>query len=172
MSEVLTGEYTIQDYILANRLHMARSKMWYVMMILVILFLLVAISVVIKRPHDVVSWIFIVFFIVYLGYPYTILPLQSRILFNRQKNVHGKIKVRFEPMQIIERGQLGESTYKWLHHYLVTDKMILLYNTPKTFIMLPRRFFRDDNQFNDIKNYLNSFPTGNKTEHAAQVPKQ
>ena len=99
------------------------------------------------------------------------LPLRAKIMFEQQKLIHGNIEMRFEPTGITEKTPLSEGSINWLHHYVITDKMMLLYTNPRMFIMLPRRFFKDDAQLNSIKDYLHNFPTGNKMERETPVVK-
>ena len=162
MKELVSGEYTLEDYILANRLHMARSWVWRIFIIAFALLLVLLLILVIDNPRDIVSWIFIFLILLYVSYPYTILPLRAKALFKQHKLVHGKIEIQFEANQIIEKAPLSEGFINWLHHYLISDKIILLYTTPNTFIMLPRRFFKDDAQVNEVKGFLETFPIGKR----------
>ncbi|MFA5374606.1 MAG: YcxB family protein [Dehalococcoidia bacterium] len=172
MIEVLSGEYTIQDYKLANRLHMTKSKMCQIMRAVWIALFLIFLFLAAIMLTEVVLWLFTVLCLFYILYPYTILPLRIKRLFEQQKLIHGKIEIRFEGNQIKSHSQLTEDSLKWLHHYVITDKMLLIYTTPRTFIMLPRRFFKDDAQFNGIKDYLHNFPMGDKMGRETQAAKQ
>ncbi len=162
MNELVSGEYTVQDYILANRLHLGKMKSYQACRIMGIVLLIPMIFFMIIIPKDVLGWFIIAFCLYFISYPYTVLPLRSKALFKQQKQIHGRVEVRFEGDQIISNGPLTEGSTKWLHHYVISDKIMLLYTTPRTFVMLPRRFFKDDAQFNEVKAFLQTFPTGNK----------
>jgi hypothetical protein len=162
MTGLISGEYTVEDYILANRLHMSKSILWKIIRITFAVLLIPFIFFAIILPKEIFPWLFIVFSLYYISYPYTILPLRAKALFKQQRLAHGQIEVRFEGNQIIEKSPLSEGSINWLHHCLISDKIMLLYTTPKTFIMLPRRFFKDDAQFNEVKGFLETFPTGKR----------
>ena len=154
------GEYTVKDYLLANRLHYFSMRSAKILSLVILIFLILPITAVIEHPDDVVSWGFIVFFLILLGYPYTILPFMAKYYFAKQKQIHGQVKITLSEDRITETSQTGESTFLWLDHYIVSERMILLYNTPKTFSMLPRRFIGDDTEFEYIEQFLDDFPTG------------
>ena len=162
VTQSVSGEYTAQDYVLANRLHVMKDTAWPAFSAILAVFLVGSIVLLIFRPAEVLPWFFIFVCLCYISYPYTILPFRSRSFFNQQTIAQGKIEIRFEPTQIIDKSSSSEGSLDWLHHYLISDKIILLYSTRKTFIMLPRRFFKDDAQFDEVKKFLQTFPTGKR----------
>ena len=162
VTQSVSGEYTAQDYVLANRLHVIKDTAWPAFSVILAVFLVGSIVLLVFRPGEVLPWFFILVCLCYILYPFTILPFRSRSFFNQQQIAQGKIEIRFELTQIIDNSSSEEVSIDWLHHYLISDKIILLYTTRRTFIMLPRRFFKDDAQFNEVKSYLQTFPTGKR----------
>ncbi len=153
-----SGEYTLDDYLLANRLSYGSKRSTKIARILILVLLVFPVLIIIGNPSDVVSWAFIIFLLVMLFYPYTILPVMVKRLFSEQKQLHGQAKIVLDGNRIITTGSTGEATHLWLHHYLEAEQMILLYATPNTFIMLPRRFLLDDSEYEYARQFLKDFP--------------
>ena len=154
----LSGEYTINDYILANRIHIKHDKSWVLTKAIFAFFLVCMVIGIWAKPHDPVNWIFAVLCLVYINYEHTILPSQTKKYFNEQKQLHGKVTIIFEQGKVSEKTIIGDTTFIWLHHIVITPAMLLLYNTPKTFIVTPRKWFSDNNQFEDAVKMLKDFP--------------
>jgi hypothetical protein len=155
------GEYTYEDYLLANRLNYSSMRTTKITRVVLVLLLLVSVALAIVSPIRVLFWFFIVFLVALLGFPYTLMPWMTRRVFERQEQFHGHVKIIFDSDKITSIGADGEATITGLDHYIVSDKMILLYLAPTIFIMLPRRFMGSDAEVEYVQNYLKEFPTDN-----------
>lgn len=157
-----SGQYTLSDYLQANRIHYRRSRLMIAMFVLFLLLAIVNAVQVVTHPTSIAAWVLLAVTIVFLGYPYTLLPIIVRSSYAQQLQMHGRVKITIRPDRITESSATGVSALFWLHHVLVSERTILLYTTPQTFVMLPRRFFKDDRDFEAAKNLLEAFPKGEK----------
>ncbi len=164
-----SGDYTLDDYLFANRLSYKAKRSTKITRILILVLLIFPVVIVIADPLDFVSWAFIVFLLVMLFYPYTIIPIMAKRLFSEQKQLHGKVKIVLDGNKIMTTSLTGEATLLWLHHCLVSEKMILLYGTPNTFIMLPRRFISDDSEIEYILQFMKNFPMHKATSQGVKT---
>jgi len=148
--EEIKGEYTVRDYLIANRLHMARSPyfrlsriIWYVLFFLSLLATLTS-------PSDFILWVLLVLSLFNITYPYLILPHWVKRYFKIQKQMHGEITISFDSDEgtISSKSETGEGKTRWIFKYLSNVEILLLFDTPLTFMMVPRRFCRDEEQFN------------------------
>ncbi|MDD5094341.1 MAG: hypothetical protein PHV74_08195 [Dehalococcoidia bacterium] len=152
------GQYTYDDYLFANRLNYRSSRTTKITRGALFLLFVVAIFVVISSPDNILSWFFIAILVVLLGFPYTILPTLTRRAFAQQGQLHSQVRFVFDSGKIISTTSAGEATLTGLHRYMISDRMILLYIAPNTFIMLPRRFLGSDSEMEYVGNFLKGFP--------------
>lgn len=78
---------------------------------------------------------------------YTLLPLRAKYYFNKQKQLQVDATISFDNDFICEKSSIQELKLKNVERYLLCKEMLLIYNTPKTFIMVPKRFCKDEQQF-------------------------
>ncbi len=157
---IISGEYTSQDYFQANRIHLNQYKLWIIARVLLALSIPFYVMIVIVAPREVLSWIMLAIPVLFLSLPYTILPLYWRRIFKNLKQAHGIITVTFDEGVIIESSKVHNLEVRWLDHYVVKKQMLLLYTHTSAMIMLPLRFFHDDNEYDRVIAFLQGFPSG------------
>jgi len=156
----ICGEYTKDDYLLANRTTLKKTNAFLIPMIAWVSLTIIMILGILRTPFDLIHWMFFIICLVYLNYSSTILPIMVNKYFKEQKQIHGKVTINFDSDKILSRSPVDEHILKWLHHITITEKMILLYNTPKTFIMVPRGWFGNTEQYEATVLLLKNFPAG------------
>ena len=150
--EEIRGEYTIADYLSANRLHLKKNPL-YKWQIIVFSFLSFGyILLIFVNPFNVVLWIFLCFCLLVSTHSFTILPRVIKHYYKIQKQMHGETIISIDSDCICQKSERHESTLRWIFRYLSSDNMLLVYNTPKTFMMIPKRFCKDEDQFNRVAN--------------------
>ncbi|MBN2099568.1 MAG: YcxB family protein [Dehalococcoidia bacterium] len=155
-----SGQYTLSDYLLANRMHLFSSRTTKFVIVFILLLMALPVLGLIGNPTDVFAWGLILSGLVIIAYPYTVLPIAGRIMYAQQPQIRGQVRILIGPDRIVDASATGSATHLWLHHILVSQRMILLFETPRTFIMLPRRFFKDEDDLQAAKSLLEGFPTG------------
>jgi hypothetical protein len=153
-----SGQYTYTEFLRANRMHLSSRRSMKIMRVVMVFLLVVATLIAVVDPREVINWVILVAVLAWLSYPYTVLPITAKRSWAEQKQGHGPIKIVLARDRIISTSYTGDSTTLWLHHYLVSDQMILLFETPKTFIMLPRRFARNESDYQYVQEFLTAFP--------------
>lgn len=146
----IKGEYTVRDYLIANRLHMARSPYFRLSRIICYVMVFLLLLAALTGPSDFILWVFLTLFSFIITYPYLILPHRVKRYFKIQKQMHGEITISFDSDEgtISSKSETGEGKTRWIFKYLSNAEILLLFNTPLTFMMVPRRFCRDEEQFN------------------------
>jgi len=147
----LKFEYEFSDYLQANRFHLYRQLGYWYGLIVVGLFDICIGILVYLRPSDTVLWLLLIFFLAFPLYSHLSLPIRARKLFKRQKQLHGLLEFELKSNQLSSKNPVTQQIHKWFLKAEFNDKFILLFNTPATFIILPRRVFLDDQQY---KNWI------------------
>lgn len=149
--EVLEYELTVRDYITANRAHFFHGAQgWFLMAIGVILVLMSGAGLLLQ-PRDPVLLFGLVFGVPAAFYPFTIMPYTTRRLYRMQRQMHGPVKAILDETQVTYESRLIDTTCRWLYRVLATKRVLMLYNTPKTYILVPRRVCRDAAQYERIE---------------------
>jgi len=150
--EEIRGEYTVKDYIMANRLHISRNPSWKWSRIFLYILSFVYVLLIICSPGNIIYWIFLFLFFIIANYPYAILPYWARRYYKLQK-MHGETVISVDSDgNLCSKSQKGETKQKWVFRYLSSKDMLMVYNTPLTFIMIPRRFCKGEEQFAQFVN--------------------
>ena len=155
-----SGQYTYGDYLFANRLHYNSRRRAKIVRVVLIVFLVMMVLFIAVNPRSVSNWVILVLWLILLAYPYTVLPIIVRWLWRKQVQLHHPARIVLAGDRILTTTPIEESSIRWLDHYLVSDRMVLLFTTPLAFVMLPRRFARNDSDFQYIQQFLKAFPIG------------
>jgi hypothetical protein len=150
--EEIRGEYTIEDYLVANRLHSKKSPLFIVQTILFSVLSVLYILLIYANPLDMFQWIFLFVSLLFSTYWFTILPIMTKHYYKIQKQMHGETIISIDGDCICQKSERYELKYSWILKYLSSDNMLIMFNTPRTFIMIPRRFCKDEEQFNRFVN--------------------
>lgn len=151
--EEIRGEYTVEDYLVANRLHLKKSPLFRVQTIGFSFLSVLYIFLIFADPRNIAIWVvFLGICLLFSTYWFTILPIMTKRDYKRQKQMHGETIISIDSDCICQKSELNESKDYWIYRYLSSNNMLIAYNTPKTFIIIPRRFCKDEEQFNRFVN--------------------
>jgi hypothetical protein len=151
--EEIRGEYTIEDYLVANRLHLKKSSIFRGQTIIFSFLSVIYIILIFENPRDILLWVFLCISILFSTYWFTILPIMTKRDYEIQKQMHGETIISIDGDCICQKSERHESKYYWIYRYLSSNNMLMAYNTPKTAIIIPKRFCQDEEQFNRFVNF-------------------
>ena len=170
--EKVVINYKPEDYLQANRLHLRACGKKILTIIMPILILIIFFAKCLSiSPGDnqnfyVLEWtvypydIFMLLLALFLlAYPYVILPIKIRFWFKRQKFFESQVELQFDQKEIIAKSNIGETKLIYAYLCVISNDMIVVYNTPKTFMPLPRKYCQDSQQFRRIVDVVKNFPS-------------
>jgi hypothetical protein len=150
--EEIRGEYTIEDYLVANRLHLKESPLFRGQTIIFSIMSVLYIILIIANPREIFLWICLGICLLFSTYWFTILPKLIKHNYKIQKQMHGETIISIDSDCLCQKSERHESKFYWIYRYLSSNNMLIAYNTPKTFIIIPKRFCHDEEQFNRFVN--------------------
>jgi hypothetical protein len=112
----------------------------------------IALLNILKEPNDVISWIFLCFFVAYIFFPNVIWPLWAQKDYQKQKQIYGPMTISFDDNTISFKMKAGEVTYRWIYKFSVTPDMLIIYPTynRQTAHIILKKFCQNEDQFNRI----------------------
>jgi YcxB-like protein len=154
-----------EDYIKAQYLHMKTDLrprlLLFLGTILFYLFFLFAISPFEFSasfiPNSLTSWIFVIFGMFYLFlFPFLALPWYARRTFSQRKTLRTEHEAVISPemIEITSEYGLKRMHLSPLYTYKVCKTLILLYGSPASFHIFPRRFFPSEENYKTFLSYL------------------
>ncbi len=166
----ISGQLLWTDYLKAQFLHMRPGKLTSILRY--VIFGLVGLAVLAGMFAGGVaeSWVFylpiLLLFVAIPLYYYVFLPRRVRGLFEQHKELGAPVEHEITPEGLITTSQYGNSNRPWslFRKWKESKDLLMLYLTDVQFIMIPRRFFTDE-QFAALHAYLDQ----NKVLEASRV---
>jgi hypothetical protein len=149
--EELRFTYTTYDLVAAARLHMMRSARGYVLCAYLLLVLVVGAVFSIFGAWDfglfLVALAVLAFLVVYS----IVLPFFARRQARKIPAFRKGVVLRFDENEIHLSSDAGEGSARWFYKTRASDKVLLLYTTHLSYIIVPRRVCEDDAQYERLK---------------------
>lgn len=94
--------------------------------------------------------------LVFFLFLWLLTPWQMKRLFRQQKMLQVDFTTDITPEAIIVTSEYGTSRLPWadFHKYKVSSKLVLLYQSPVLYHVLPRRFFPSEEDYQTLLGYL------------------
>jgi hypothetical protein len=165
--ETITINYRMEDYLQANRIvyqtNLAQQilKMVYITLCVLFSFILI-INYLLWKNIDTFSIFFIIFSLFFIFYEWTILPSSVKKMFKEQKRYFEEVTLIFSESEIIQICSISETKLKWIYKYVWTEKMLLIFTSPLTFVIVPKKYCADEEQYKRICEIVTNFYQGEK----------
>lgn len=157
--------YSLKDYIQANRIHLKSNKRIYYIISFGLVFLLFSIFLIIVEPKGIFPWFALIYSIIMFTYPISVIPISSKFYMKKQKYFDGPVKLKFVDNTIFSDSQIGESKIKWITKIIIREGLLLIYTTPKNFIIVNEKYCTGKDQFELIGRFVKNMPgSGNVDE--------
>ena len=155
----ITIELSENDY-LDGSLFAAKwsSKRRFIMFFLALIYLALGLFLVFYAPHDffifgcaLLGGVFGAFFSGAFG-RFVLRPRRLRAHFSKRKALHRKVMLSWGERGVTFENENGHSLAPWedFLKFRENDGFILLYTSRITFILIPKRFFKESGQLNDF----------------------
>lgn len=163
--ETITINYRADDYLEANRIayrhNSAQQTLRIIYIILAILFTLIfVLKYLMRQEVDSFAVFFIIFALMFIFYEWTFLPSSSKKMFEQQKKYFQEVTLSFAEDTISQFCSISEVKLKWFYKHILTDKMLLIFTTPLTFIIVPKKYCASEEQYTKICQIVTNFPQG------------
>ena len=146
----LIFKYTFDDFYKANMIHKIKNKKFRIVASLMFLFLIVAVYMAVKNINNIFAWIVIAYVMFYFSTTFIVHRSRVKKYFEKQPALQSEQEVILYEDKIFIKNSQEESYIKKIHDLYVNEKFIIIYNTPVTFYVIPRRVCVDNNQFHHI----------------------
>ena len=166
----ISGQLLWTDYLKAQSLHARPGKLMGILRYVLFGFVALAVLAGMFAGGLAESWVYylpILFVIVGIPlYYYVFFPRRVRSLFEQHKELGAPVEHELTPEGLVTTSQYGNSKRPWnlFRKWKESKDLLMLYITDIQFILLPRRFFTDE-QFAALHAYLDQ----NKVPEASQV---
>lgn len=166
----ISGQLLWTDYLKAQFLHMRPGKAIGILRYVIYGFVALAALAGMVAGGVAESWPFflpiLLLFVYIFAYNYVFLPRRVRRLFEQNKELGAPVEHEITPEGLITTNQYGNSNRPWslFRKWKESKDLLMLYITDFQFILLPRRFFTDE-QFAALHAYLDQ----NKVLEASRV---
>jgi hypothetical protein len=162
--EKIIIHYTPSIYLEANKIHWRSQPLcWFYRVFFGLCFCffsLVSFGNFLRAKFDIFTLLFSFFCLVYMLYEWTILPIISNNLYKKLKMFEDAVELSFCQDFIEEKSCVSDSKLHSIYQYKLKNDMLLVYVTPLTFAIVPKKFCTDDEQSNRIIDIVSKFPRG------------
>ncbi len=174
--EKITVHYTYPLYLEASRIAYQNTKFcWFNRFFFGICFCIIFTFVwskIILGILDLIGIFLSLLSLAYLFYEWSILPFSCKNLFEKQPMFKGEAEMYIDDNVIIDKTTLEKSTLERtiisetkiqiIHKYVLSKNLLLIFNTPATFFIIPKKFCVDEQQFARIVQIVRHFPQDKK----------
>lgn len=134
-------EINVDDYIEAQTIHFRKRALYYVLVILGSLFILFGFLLIPKIRLG--AWPMVALGILYLLWPFGILPLHARYDFRKHPQLRGMKLLHVDDNGISVEGTMSRSQNQWSLYtgFRETPRVLMLYVGARNFMIIPKRAF-------------------------------
>ncbi|WP_365674169.1 YcxB family protein [Okeania sp. SIO3I5] len=99
--------------------------------------------------------------ITYVFYEWTWIPFLCKNSFEKdQKIFKNQITLIFKQDEIVSLCAYYEVKLRWFYKHITTPKMLLIFTTPYSFIIVPKKYCSSEEQYEKICHLIAKFPQG------------
>ena len=149
-------ELTVADYVEAMSAHLRSSGIWKVMLAVGLFNIGFGIYLLLRETAAAVYVLPLLLGLLAVFGPLLMLRLQGPALFRRQPNLAGPVLIRLTNVGLAVSGESASGDERWSMYsaYLESKHLFLLYSTPRTFRLIPKRAFPDAGAADDFRQLL------------------
>lgn len=152
MAERLIFEYTVSDYRGALRCHVDHDAVWRLVTFMGVGFVLLGAVQLYGDYGQAGAWAAVAYGASAVVYPQASVIWRAPLLFRQDRHLHGPITIEVESDRVRFRSALRDMTLYQVYKVVSTGQLMLLYDTRRTYMCLPRRVCASDAQFDRLLN--------------------
>jgi len=148
--EKIEFDYTLNDYYKSNLAYLLhQGKVWFIILFFSVGFIYFLFSILLVSS-SLLNYVLILLCIYYMSYPFLGLYFRCKKFFKEQEQLQGKQEIYFTENEMVTRSTTSEEKIKRAYKILFTKNYLLIFNTPMTFTMIPRRIFNNQEDYDDV----------------------